>query len=91
MERKPRRKAATTAKTPVPKARAKTPRKPAPNGVTRGSAPGRSIDADKRREMIAYAAYMRALKRGFESGDPTEDWLEAEREVDERLSARASR
>ena len=32
--------------------------------------------------MIAEAAYFRAEKRGFAEGDPMQDWLEAEREID---------
>jgi len=32
---------------------------------------------------IAAAAYFKAEKRGFAAGNELEDWLEAEREVDE--------
>jgi superfamily II RNA helicase len=35
--------------------------------------------------MIAEAAYFRAERRGFDSGDPVGDWVEAEAEVDTRL------
>lgn len=35
--------------------------------------------------MIAEAAYLRAEKRGFAGGDPVEDWLTAEREIDKVL------
>lgn len=45
----------------------------------------RRVSAGQRRQMIAEAAYFRAEKRGFNAGDPLEDWYEAEREVDERL------
>ena len=38
-----------------------------------------------RDEMIALAAYLRAEARGFEGGNPVEDWLAAEAEVDARL------
>lgn len=31
--------------------------------------------------MISDAAYYRALGRGFEGGDPVEDWLMAEAEI----------
>ncbi len=34
------------------------------------------------RERVAVAAYFRAERRGFAGGDPVEDWLEAERELD---------
>ena len=40
---------------------------------------------DERRRLIAEAAYFRALERGFAGGDPVQDWLEAEREVMQRL------
>lgn len=41
--------------------------------------------ADARRRMIAEAAWNRAVARGFTNGDPVNDWLEAEREVNARL------
>src|SRR5690606_25185502 len=45
------------------------------------------FDAERRRQMIAEAAYFRAQQRGFSGGedDALRDWLEAEREIDERL------
>ncbi len=44
-----------------------------------------TISEQDRRRMIAEAAYYRALKRGFQDGDPVQDWLEAEREVERLL------
>lgn len=41
-------------------------------------------DGELRAHMIAEAAYYRALNRGFNGGDPNEDWFAAEREIDER-------
>jgi hypothetical protein len=35
--------------------------------------------------MIAEAAYYRALDRNFEGGDPVDDWLLAEHEVNQQL------
>lgn len=35
--------------------------------------------------MIAEAAYFRALARGFQGGDPIDDWLAAEAEVNRLL------
>lgn len=35
-----------------------------------------------RQERIAVAAYFRAERRGFANGDPVEDWLAAEAEID---------
>jgi hypothetical protein len=37
-------------------------------------------------QMVAEKAYFRALDRGFQGGDPVEDWLIAEREVKEKFS-----
>lgn len=45
--------------------------------------------AEARRRRIAEAAYMRAAARNFEPGDPTEDWLVAEREIDAAMRAAA--
>lgn len=39
-----------------------------------------------RRQMIAEAAYFKAEKRGFVPGRALDDWLEAEREIDEALT-----
>lgn len=36
---------------------------------------------EERRRRIAEAAYFRALQRGFNGGDPVDDWLAAEREI----------
>jgi hypothetical protein len=40
---------------------------------------------DSREKMIADAANFRAEQRGFQGGDPLNDWLQAEAEVDARL------
>jgi hypothetical protein len=37
--------------------------------------------------MVCEAAYLRALSRNFQGGDPVEDWLEAEKEVAIKLNA----
>ncbi len=42
---------------------------------------------DERQALIAREAYLRAEKRGFRGGDPLDDWLAAEAEVDARLDA----
>lgn len=46
-----------------------------------------TISLDRRRGMIAEAAYLRAERRGFAPGGEHEDWLAAEAEVDRLLSA----
>lgn len=43
---------------------------------------------EQRRRMIAEAAYYRAQARGFRDGDPVQDWLEAEAEIDAALGGR---
>lgn len=58
---------------PVPLADAATPTAQLPDG-------------EQRAHMIAEAAYYLALQRGFQNGDPQEDWLAAEREIDQRLT-----
>ena len=51
--------------------------------------PGRpftfALSAEQRRQMIAEAAYYLAEKRGFQGGDPVDDWLKAEVQVDKNL------
>lgn len=70
----------TTAKKP-PRTTT-TARKPRTNpGAT-------ELSPDARRQMIAEAAYLRAEQRGFVAGDPLDDWLAAEREVDLLLAER---
>ncbi len=43
------------------------------------------ISPELRLHMIRDAAYFRAERRGFTSGDPMQDWIEAEAEVDRML------
>jgi hypothetical protein len=43
------------------------------------------VSENARRLLIAEAAYFRSQKRGAQPGDPTDDWLAAEAEVDSRL------
>jgi hypothetical protein len=46
---------------------------------------GQHITTVQRQAMIREAAYLRAERRGFAGGSPEDDWLAAEREVDEGL------
>ncbi len=46
---------------------------------------GLSLSIDERRALIAEAAYFRAESRGFAPDGETDDWLQAEAEVDDRL------
>jgi hypothetical protein len=62
--------------------------KRAPVKKTRPAAEARpAVTPDMRRGMIAKAAYLRSERRGFASGHEDEDWLAAEAEVDQLLSA----
>lgn len=79
----------TAAKPAAKKAAAAAPHKPtaksAPNRTARVDTQSR-VTQEERRKMIAEAAYLRAERRGFMGGDPTEDWLSAEAEIDQILS-----
>lgn len=63
----------------------KTTRKTAARKPRR-SARTKSISAEERYGMIQTAAYLRAEKNGF-SGDPVQYWLEAEKEIDDKLAS----
>jgi hypothetical protein len=51
------------------------------------SAARASIDAAEREARIALAAFSRAEARGFEPGHELDDWLQAERQIDDELAA----
>ena len=46
----------------------------------------KQLTSQQRIEMIKLAAYYRALRRGFSDGNPEQDWYDAEREVDSKLT-----
>jgi hypothetical protein len=48
------------------------------------------LSEDERRRMVAEAAYYRAERRGFAAGGEVEDWLTAEREVNQRLAVHSA-
>lgn len=50
-----------------------------------GRPPAGAVSPEERERMIREAAYFRAEGRGFAGGDPEQDWIEAEREVDRNL------
>jgi hypothetical protein len=47
---------------------------------------GQVVGAGERERMIRDAAYLRAEQRGFGAGSPDDDWLQAERQVDQQLA-----
>lgn len=51
---------------------------------TQHSPPATPITREQRYQMIAEAAYFRAQSQGF-CGNPAQDWLEAEAEIDRAL------
>jgi hypothetical protein len=54
--------------------------------VNKKKSPAKSLESieneDARFQMISEAAYYRALGRGFDGGDPLQDWLISEVKVD---------
>ncbi len=46
---------------------------------------GAGVDTAERQRLIAEAAYLMAERRGFEPGDPAQDWINAEEEVNRML------
>jgi len=51
-----------------------------------GDNPDSSTDDEEKRSMIAELAYSYAEERGFKEGDPNEDWLRAERSIEQTLA-----
>ncbi len=47
-----------------------------------------SVSPEERQRMIRDAAYYRAEGRGFVGGDPHQDWVDAEYEIDQMLMKR---
>jgi len=45
-----------------------------------------AITSEQRERMIAEAAYYIAEHRNFQGGDPGQDWLQAEAEIDRSLN-----
>lgn len=66
----------TTSATTAKKKTARTSK------VKKSSAARFEINAEERWRMIANSAYLKAEARGFAPGHETEDWLQAEKEVD---------
>lgn len=65
-------------------ATAKSARKAATNSASTKSS-HQKFSPEQRSQMIAEAAYFYAEKRGFFGGDPMDDWLAAEAEIDSML------
>ena len=48
--------------------------------------PSTVVTPDERHRLIAETAFLKAERRSFQGGDPVEDWLKAETEVDNSLT-----
>ena len=77
----------------TPQATPKAPGKAAPAATTakaarrpRARKPA-GVPLEQRRHYIEMAAYYIAERRGFAPGDPLEDWVQAEAEIDRLLAA----
>jgi hypothetical protein len=79
----------TSRKRPVPAA-AGAARKAEPGIVAERAyvaTQGEIVDPERKRQMIAEAAYYRAEQRGFAPGGELQDWLEAEAQMEAWLRA----
>ncbi len=45
------------------------------------------ISQEHREHMIAEAAYYMAVDRHFQNGDPTHDWLQAQKVIDSKIKS----
>jgi hypothetical protein len=75
----------TVTKSPSPSRDAATRSGAARSGLAKPT----DVTPQQRYQMIAEAAYFLAERRGFAGGDPAQDWLEAEAEIDRILQAGA--
>jgi hypothetical protein len=87
--KKPARAAASSSAPRAKKAATRKPSTKAKSAARPGV--GLGVTPQERDRLIAEAAYLRAEKRGFGSGDAVEDWLHAEAEVDARLMEQSRR
>jgi hypothetical protein len=89
MPTQPRAGSNRTKKTAAPGAQATSP----DTEVTATQLERREIPSfsESREARIAEAAYWRAERRGFGAGQELDDWLAAEREVDQDIAAKQAR
>ena len=67
--------------------RAQAPRR---RNDDQGGGEARAVSVEERRRMVAEAAYFRAARRDFEPGGELADWVQAEAEVERRLTGDTS-
>jgi hypothetical protein len=71
----------------IQKERRAAPRKPA----AAAAKPQSSLSNEEVYQLIAETAYFKAKARGFEPGNEVQDWIEAEREIRQRIENRDAR
>lgn len=79
-------KAAVKPVAPVKKPAAAKPKVEASAKPVRSRAKKPTIGQEQRRNYIEVAAYYIAARRDFAPGDPLQDWVEAEAEIDRLLA-----
>lgn len=77
----------TAAPVKAPAAKAVAPKSGATARPARTRAKKPAIGDEQRRNYIEVAAYYIAARRDFAPGDPMQDWVEAEAEIDRLLAA----
>jgi hypothetical protein len=75
--------AKSSAKTTATKRKSSAPKSPRSKKAKSATI---EISAEQRLGMIAETAYFKAEKRGFSGGNPLDDWLAAETEIDALLA-----
>ena len=86
MPTRPRTGTGRTKKPTPPAAAPATPKEPTEVTATRLERREIPSFSESREARIAEAAYWRAERRGFTAGQELDDWLAAEREVDEDIA-----
>lgn len=78
-----------TKRTAASGAQKEAPKKRVSRKVTQDAAPAPAILTEDRHRMIAEAAYFIAERRGFQGGNPEQDWFEAEKQISRMLESSA--
>jgi len=83
----------TAAPAPNPAAASPVKQPASAKGAAKATTPQAvfSVTPEARWQMVSEAAYFLAEKRGFVGGNPCDDWIEAEVQVDALLKHRAAR
>lgn len=86
-KKKTARKPKAVAEQPVAEQPVTEVSKPAPKRATRKKTTAASIGAEERHHLIEVAAYYIAERRSFMGGSDYEDWVQAEKEVDQMIAS----